>query len=198
MKHGFMHAVGLVAAAALALGAGPAVADAVGPYYATPSWDQTLPASTRFIVLLNFNSEAVLDRETGLVWEKSPSTFPGFAAFTTRWDAAITFCPGKSTGGRYGWHLPAFEELASLADPSTGLPAGHPFVGVTTNYYWSTTLGVGPILAGTVFAVRFGPGPDAGRVSFIYPGILAGENASPANFWCVRGGHGPQFDHAGY
>ena len=24
-----------------------------GPYYATPSWDQTLPASTRFIVLSN-------------------------------------------------------------------------------------------------------------------------------------------------
>src|ERR1044071_6059779 len=37
-----------------------------GPYYATPSWDQTLPVATRFIVLSNFNSEAVLDRETGL------------------------------------------------------------------------------------------------------------------------------------
>src|SRR5215813_14310693 len=41
-----------------------------GPYYAEPSWDQTLPASTRFIVLSNFNSEAVLDRETGLVWQR--------------------------------------------------------------------------------------------------------------------------------
>jgi hypothetical protein len=34
-----------------------------GPYYANPSWDQQLPDATRFIVLLNWNSEAVLDRE---------------------------------------------------------------------------------------------------------------------------------------
>jgi hypothetical protein len=43
-----------------------------GPYYATPSWDQTLPAATRFVVLSNMNAEAVLDRETGLVWRKTP------------------------------------------------------------------------------------------------------------------------------
>lgn len=45
---------------------------AVGPYYATPSWDQKVQCDTqatcpRFIVLSNWNSEAVLDRETGLV-----------------------------------------------------------------------------------------------------------------------------------
>ena len=45
-----------------------------GPYYATPSWDQTLPANTRFIVLANFDNQAVLDRETGLVWHRAPST----------------------------------------------------------------------------------------------------------------------------
>jgi hypothetical protein len=38
-----------------------------GPYYPTPSWDQKLPAATRFVVLTNWNREAVLDRETGLV-----------------------------------------------------------------------------------------------------------------------------------
>jgi hypothetical protein len=45
---------------------------APGPYYAMPSWDQTLPVATRFIVLSNMGSNAVLDRETGLVWERSP------------------------------------------------------------------------------------------------------------------------------
>src|SRR5215467_3710646 len=50
-----------------------------GPYYATPSWDQQLPVSTRFIVLANWidadhpsGGAAVLDRETGLVWEQNP------------------------------------------------------------------------------------------------------------------------------
>jgi hypothetical protein len=33
-----------------------------GPYYATPSWDQTLPANTRFVVLSNFANAAMLDR----------------------------------------------------------------------------------------------------------------------------------------
>jgi hypothetical protein len=52
---------------------------AVGPYLATPAWDQKLQCDTlttcpRFVVLSNWNSEAALDRETGLVWERSPST----------------------------------------------------------------------------------------------------------------------------
>src|SRR5947209_5821573 len=60
----------------------PAVAQttAPGPYYATPSWDQQLPAATRFIVLSNWidathpsGGAGVLDRETGLVWERSPT-----------------------------------------------------------------------------------------------------------------------------
>ena len=49
-------------------------ASAVGFYYPMPAWDQTLPAATRFVVLTNMGSQAVLDRETGLVWEQSPDT----------------------------------------------------------------------------------------------------------------------------
>lgn len=96
-----------------------------GPYYATPSWDQTLPANTRFVVLSNFGGAAVLDRETGLVWEKAPDPTG------VTWNVARLACANKSVGGRKGWRLPSLPEIASLIDPAQSnpaLPIGHPFV----------------------------------------------------------------------
>ena len=78
-----------------------AVTTAVGPYYATPSWDQTRPAATRFIVLTNMGSAAVLDRETGLVWERSPSSL------TTDWFNAFNHCSFLNVGNRMGWRVPS-------------------------------------------------------------------------------------------
>src|SRR4030042_5199182 len=45
--------------------------------YSTNSWSKKLPCDSqtncpRFEVLADFNNEAVLDKETGLVWEKAP------------------------------------------------------------------------------------------------------------------------------
>src|SRR5207302_9186480 len=97
---------------------GPAqAANSNGPYYATPSWDQQLQCDTtatcpRFIVLSNWSSEAVLDRETGLVWEQSPATT------TNTWSNARFHCTSLTTGGRKGWRLPSVHELASLVDPN--------------------------------------------------------------------------------
>src|SRR4030095_1330601 len=94
----------------------------------------------RFRVLNAFNNEAVLDRETGLVWERSPSTQ------TLAWPNARLFCAQKAVGGRGGWRLPAFNELASLVDPTVTnpgvlrLPAGHPFLNVQAAAYWSATV----------------------------------------------------------
>jgi hypothetical protein len=62
---------------ALAIGNAPAGAQncspyqTSGPYYATPSWDQKL-GYQRFICLTDWNNQAVLDRETGLVWQRAP------------------------------------------------------------------------------------------------------------------------------
>src|SRR4029453_5333220 len=89
------------------------------------SWDQTLPASTRFIGLTNFNNQAVLDRETGRVWERTPGLDTNIFV---RADAFLYNF--KKIGGRQGWRVPSVWELLTLVDstqPSPTLPAGHPF-----------------------------------------------------------------------
>jgi hypothetical protein len=150
---------------------------AAGPYYATPSWDQQLPASTRFIVLSNWGSAAVLDRETGLVWERSPST----SAFS--WEAAQVHCNFLTTGGRLGWRLPTLQELASLVDPSVlppgpTLPSGHPFSDVQSSFYWSaTTFATNSTIAWDVFFATGNPGFSSVKSETLFG-------------WCVRGGQG--------
>ena len=185
--------VGLVILGVLAGAGGPAQAQttSAGPYYATPSWDQKLQCDTlatcpRFIVLSNWDngapipfrsSAAVLDRETGLVWEKAPDN-----TTTYRWDTgeAAFACANKSVGGRKGWRLPSINELASLLDPSVPfpgptLPAGHPFTNVQSSYYWSATT----VASGTSFAwvVNLSDG-----------GVGTVAKTSAIYVWCVRGG----------
>lgn len=161
----------------LGVGAPTQAATGVGPYYAMPSWDQTLPAATRFIVLTNMNSEAVLDRETGLVWELSPS------GSSVNWKDATFHCIDTAKGGRKGWRLPTLQEIMSLIDPTQStpaLPSGHPFRGVIVGAgYWSaTTLVSDAILA---WSVVFNAG-DAVPLPKNDPFVFT---------WCVRGGQGP-------
>jgi hypothetical protein len=155
-----------------------------GPYYANPSWDQQLPASTRFVVLTNWSSEAVLDRETGLVWQRSPS------GFSANWFDALEFCNFFTfTGNRGGWRLPSIQELQSLIDPTQrypALPAGNPFQGVQfvgNSVYWAAaTNEQNPTQA---WAVLFAA---AGTSVSIFK-----TDTSTTNFiWCVRGGQGLQ------
>ena len=108
-----------------------------GSYYALPSWNQQIPADTRFIVLMDWSSAAVLDRDTGLVWERAPSTS------TFLWVDAIFACRGETVGNRRSWRLASYEELTSLLDPTQSnpaLPAGSPFQGIgATDLFWTAT-----------------------------------------------------------
>src|SRR5215510_5308346 len=140
----------------------------------TQSWDKVLPASQRFVVLAAFGNDAVLDKETGLVWEKSPQS-----AAVSASNARLT-CANKAIGGRKGWRLPSLPELASLVDPSVTspgptLPSGHPFMGVQSANYWSASAHAdNPTL---IWGVGFNNGA-----------VLGVSKAFDQRLWCVRGG----------
>ncbi len=140
----------------------------------TLRWDQNLPAAQRFVVLAAFNNEAVLDKETGLVWERSPATT------THTWFDARGQCMFHSTGGRKGWRLSSVHELGSLVDPSVPspgptLPPGHPFTNIQGAAYWSAT------------ANPYAATSDAWGWNFCCGNIFTGLRTSPARVWCVRG-----------
>jgi Protein of unknown function (DUF1566) len=140
----------------------------------TLSWDKVLPASQRFVVLAAFNNEAVLDKETGLVWEKSPQS-----AAVSSSNARLT-CANKAVGGRKGWRLPALPELASLVDPAVAspgptLPSGHPFLAVQSANYWSASAHADN--ATLIWGVGFSNGAALGV-----------SKAFDQRVWCVRGG----------
>jgi hypothetical protein len=168
-------ALGLLAGVALTAGPAQAV-DAVGPYYALPSWDRKMAAVNRFVVLTNWASAAVLDKETGLVWERSPDLA------VLPWSGARFACTGKTTGNRKGWRLPSMPELASLIDPSVAfpgptLPPGHPFSNVVqSSGYWSAT--------------TFADDPSAAWVVYFDDSSVTDGNKTliPRPAWCVRGG----------
>ena len=98
-----------------------------------PIWSQTLPAAERFVLVMG--NVAVLDRETGLVWQRATDS-------TLRnWYDATSYCYGLYLGGRMGWRVPSIEQLTSLVDPSQypTLPAGNPFTGSIAAPHWSST-----------------------------------------------------------
>ncbi len=183
MKHArlYVYIFGLALLGIIAVGDGLAEAVlGVGQYYATPSWDQTVTCTTgsidcpRFVVLTNMGRQAVLDKETGLVWKQSPSTS------TYDWQDAQIQCNEFSVGGRFGWRLPTVQELASLIDPTQSfpsLPKGHPFSNVQSDIYWSAT-------------TWSGGASEAWEVYFDIGSVTLDAKSSAHYVWCVRGGQG--------
>jgi len=119
----------------------PVIATAAGNVEIPPAWSQKLDASKRFVLVLD--GEAVLDKETGLVWEREPSQSKYYWPADGPSITANGVCSSINVGGRRGWHLPTLEQISSLFDPSVSgepkLPQGHPFIGVLVNRYWTVT-----------------------------------------------------------
>ncbi|MBF0178303.1 MAG: DUF1566 domain-containing protein [Magnetococcales bacterium] len=87
----------------------------------------------------------VTDNLTGLIWLKNANCFD-----TQTWANALTSANTLASGAcgltdssKAGdWRLPNKVELKSLVDRSQispALPSGHPFSGVQSNYYWSSS-----------------------------------------------------------
>jgi hypothetical protein len=132
----------------------------------------------RFVLAMN--GEAVLDRETGLVWEKVPTS--AYQA-SYNWIYAQYHCIKLTLGNRKGWRLPTIQELASLVDPSVGppgptIPSGSPFEHVLGTWYWSASTSA--------------DNPDDAWYVYFYDGSLDhwSKNSALISAWCVHGGQG--------
>lgn len=151
-----------------------------------PTWDRVLPASERFKLVMG--GEAILDRETGLVWERTPNP-ERVGDGKIVWSWALDRCYNRNIGGRMGWRVPTIEELTSLVDrtqSNPALPSDLLWIDVGLSYpigpgyynYWSATTDARD--TSKAWAVKF------------YDGTLL--SSSKSSFvmyvWCVRGGHG--------
>ena len=96
----------------------------------------------------------VTDTLTGLIWLENancPATtrnwataFPDVASLNTAGTMNSNDCGDTSNGGSHqtDWRLPNVRELQSLIDYgeyNLALPDSHPFTGVQSDYYWSST-----------------------------------------------------------
>jgi hypothetical protein len=152
-----------------------------------PTWSLSLDStdgepdgcnSSRFKCVMG--SVAVLDMETGLVWERVPNNPWG-----PPWLESMDACQQKMLGNRGGWRLPRAEELFSLIDTSSGtprLPESHPFTGrVDATCYYSTNT------VATDGTKAWGLSSDVAQGSYSTCQV---PKSGGGTYRCVRGGNG--------
>lgn len=142
-----------------------------------PSWDTVIAGKGRFKLLPKLPG-AVLDKETGLVWQQDPSPNN-----ENDWEGALAQCRDLQLGARGGWRLPSVEELRSLADLTQSAPAlgsGHPFLNVASeigDFYWTSTR----VTSDATLAYS---------VAFVDGTLTLNAKPSLQGVWCTRGGAG--------
>jgi len=128
-------------------------------------WSKILDQNKRFELVLGAN--AVLDNETGLVWERYPSNTP------VNWAKGCKECYGRTVGDRKGWRPPTVDELLSLFDNKARsrikLPRRAPFRSPKDKYWAISPIGF------------------AWEVSLISGGADTIDSNANRYIWCVRG-----------
>jgi hypothetical protein len=123
----------------------------------------------------------VTDNVTGLIWLKNANCW-GLKTWANALSNAnglasgsCGLTDGSSTGD---WRLPNINELHSLIDltqSNPALPSGHPFTGVLSSSYWSST-------SYTVY-------PDnVWYVSLYYGNVVSSNKTDDYYVWPVRSG----------
>ncbi|MBF0628702.1 MAG: tandem-95 repeat protein [Magnetococcales bacterium] len=125
----------------------------------------------------------VTDNLTGLVWMTNANcwgrqSWSNALAMVAGLNDGSERCAGYATGTHTDWRLPNLKEMKSLIDRSRvapGLPAGHPFSGVQSDYYWSSTSNASR--TNTAWVVYLGSG------------FISNASKTPTCYvWPVRGG----------
>ena len=167
-----------------------------GQYAPVPKTGQTTPSDTgtdgawkkgvawptpRFTINLLFDTGdgTITDNLTGLIWMRNANAFG-----PRTWDQALSDANGLKSGGLVhdgskegDWRLPNRKELESLLDCGSNapaLPALHPFTGVQSSPYWSSTSVVNST--------------SAWNVNFNLGGVYMTDKSTTFLVWCVRGG----------
>ena len=155
----------------------------------TLRWDSNITNASGLRFTTAFPG-AVLDNNTGLVWEQAPD------GTSRNWETAKEYCLNKEViVGMKGWRLPSVVELASVQDRLLAAPlvpasaftisTSVTIPGVQSSAYWSaTTAAFNPVAYAWI--VNFGDGSLPFALGSV--GVDSKSNNSTSRAWCVRGG----------
>jgi hypothetical protein len=118
----------------------------------------------------------VTDNLTGLIWLKDASNWT--TALSAANGLADGTCGLSDSSSAGDWRLPNVHELTSLIDPgqvAPALPVGHPFTGVQSDVYWSSTTYANITSSAWFVGLNFGSVSDVNKSYAYY-------------VWPVRGG----------
>lgn len=114
----------------------------------------------------------VMDLLTGLMWTKNADQAKG----RLDWEEAVSRCSACRDGNYTDWRLPnrkEFESILDLGRYHPSLPAGHPFLNVKSDYYWTSTTPAN--------------NEDHGWVVHFYIGFITHDDKAGTHYlWCVR------------